>query len=50
MSGWPSSYILDENGVIRYAQKRHADVITSVNELLWDLQRRQREQSTESDA
>ena len=48
VTGWPAIYILDENGVIRYAQKRHAEVITSVNELLWDLQRRQREQATET--
>lgn len=48
VSGWPSIYILDENGVIRFAQKRHADVITSVNELLWDLQRRQRQQAAET--
>ena len=48
VSGWPTIYILDENGVIRYAQKRHADVISSVNELLWDLQWRQRQQAAET--
>ena len=48
VTGWPAIYILEENGVIRHAQKRYADVITSVNELLWDLQRRQREQATEA--
>ena len=48
VTGWPTSYILDENGVIRHAQKRHAEVIASVNELLWDLQRRQRAQATET--
>ena len=48
VTGWPTIYILDENGVIRYAQKRYAEVITSVNELLWDLQRRQREQGVET--
>lgn len=50
VTGWPSIYILDENGVIRHAQKRHAAVVTSVNELLWDLQRRQREQATQDSA
>lgn len=48
VSAWPSIYILDENGVIRHAQKRHADVITSVNELLWDLQSRQRSEAAET--
>ena len=50
VTGWPSIYILDENGVIRFAQKRHADVITSVNELLWDLRRREREAATDTEA
>ena len=50
VTGWPSIYVLDENGQIRYAQKRYADVISSVNELLWDLRRRQREQATETEA
>ena len=31
---WPTIYILDERGVIRFAQKRHAEVITAVNKLL----------------
>ena len=50
VTGWPSIYILDENGVIRFAQKRHADVITSVNELLWDLQWRRRQEATETES
>ncbi|WP_446830281.1 peroxiredoxin family protein [Candidatus Foliamicus sp.] len=50
VTGWPSIYILDETGVIRYAQKRHAEVITSVNTLLWDLQQRQREQASDMEA
>ncbi len=50
VTGWPSIYILDENGVIRYAQKRHADVITSVNELLWERRAREREETANSEA
>ena len=48
--GWPSIYILDDKGVIRSAQKRHADVITAVNELLWEKRAREREQAAESEA
>lgn len=32
--GWPTIYVLDEDGIIRYTQKRHAGVITAVSELL----------------
>ena len=31
---WPSIYILDEKGVVRFVNKRHAEVITVVNKLL----------------
>ena len=50
VTGWPSIYILDDKGVIRYAQKRHADVISAVNELLWEKRAREREQAAESEA
>ena len=50
VTGWPSIYILDDKGVIRYAQKRHADVITAVNELLWEKRAREREQAAASEA
>lgn len=50
VTGWPSIYILDEKGVIRFAQKQHADVITSVNELLWSLESRQWEQDADTEA
>lgn len=50
VTGWPTIYILDENGVIRYARKRNADVITSVNELLWDLQSRKRAEAANAEA
>ena len=50
VTGWPSIYILDDKGVIRYAQKRHADIISSVNELLWAKRAREREEAAESEA
>ena len=50
VTGWPSIYILDDKGVIRYAQKRHADVITAVNELLWEKRAREREQAAATEA
>ena len=31
---WPTVYILDGQGVIRFVEKRHAEVITAVNKLL----------------
>ena len=36
VTGWPTIYILDELGVIRFVEKRYAEVITSVNILLKD--------------
>ena len=32
--GWPTIYILDDQGVIRYVNKKQAEVISAVNELL----------------
>ena len=34
VAGWPTTYILDEHGVIRHVQKRHLDVILAVHDLL----------------
>lgn len=34
LAGWPTIYILDEHGVIRYVHKRHLDVIVAVQDLL----------------
>ena len=40
--GWPTIYVLDTSGKIRYTQKRNAGVISAVTELL--VERRQRTQ------
>ena len=34
LAGWPTTYILDEHGVIRHVQKRHLDVVLAVQDLL----------------
>ncbi len=34
VGGWPTIYILDEKGVIRYVDRRGADMIAAVDELL----------------
>ena len=44
VTSWPAIYILDENGVIRYAQKRGADVVGAVSELLAEKYMREQEQ------
>ena len=36
VTGWPTIYILDKQGVIRYTGTRKAKVITAVNKLLAD--------------
>ena len=40
VSGWPTIYILDDRGVLRFVQKRRAEVISAVNKLLMDNGRR----------
>ena len=50
VSAWPTIYILDDQGVIRYGLKSRAQVITAVNELLWEKQLREREEAAESEA
>ena len=37
VSGWPTTYILDRRGVIRYVNKRHLDVIAAAQELLDEM-------------
>ena len=34
VSGWPTIYVLDEEGVIRSVNKRRAEVVTAINTLL----------------
>ncbi len=34
LAGWPTTYILDEHGVIRHVQKRHLDVVLAVQDLV----------------
>ena len=48
VTGWPTIYILDEQGVIHSVNKRRAEVLTAVNELL-DA-RRMREFEEQRDA
>jgi peroxiredoxin len=38
--GWPTIYILDDKGVIRYKDARHEKTITAVKELLSEIRRR----------
>lgn len=40
VSGWPTIYVLDEEGVIRSVNKRRAEVVTVVNGLLDDRRMR----------
>ena len=43
VTGWPTIYVLDEEGVIRTANKRRAEVVTVVNGLLGERRMRERE-------
>ncbi len=38
--GWPTIYILDDSGVIRYKDARHEEMITAVKELLREIRQR----------
>ena len=43
--GWPTIYVLDSSGKIRYTQKRNAGVIMAVTELLVETRERTKQQS-----
>ena len=41
IQGWPSTYILDTHGVVRYVGKRQLDVISAVQDLLREMRMRE---------
>ena len=40
ITGWPTIYIIDDRGVIRFKGKRHEEMITAVKQLLEEKRRR----------
>ena len=43
MTGWPTIYVLDEEGVIRYVNKRGGALISTVDRMLMAKQMREME-------
>ena len=50
VTGWPTIYVLDEEGVIRYVNKRGGGLIAAVDELLMDKRMREYEAGLVSEA
>lgn len=44
VSGWPTIYVLDENGVIRNRGARHEKLITAAKELVGEMKRKRAEE------
>jgi len=50
VSGWPTIYVIDEDGVIRHVNKRGGELIAAVDRLLMDKRMRAWEAEAESEA